>query len=173
MTKRTALILLAAVLASPSPGSAAPRPGEASAPVAERRPVKPGGPIAVEYRLAAQPAAGNPLEIAVSAHVEAGVRNVTIEADPSAPRAVLVTPPELVAAADGAYSWRITVVPLVAEAGYLTVVVSGEADGLTQARSVTVSLASAPQPGAAPAAAPPAAPVEGEALIALPVEESP
>jgi hypothetical protein len=163
-------VLVAALLfAASSVASAAPRPADAAAPAVERLPVKPGGPIAVEYRLAAQPVVGVPLELTVTAHVEAGVSRVTLEANPSAQRAVLVTVPELLSAADGTYSWHITVVPLAEDAGYLTVVVSGDVDGLTQSRSVTVALGSAPQQ----VAAPPVAPTEGEALIALPVEESP
>jgi hypothetical protein len=109
-----------------------------------------------------------PLELAVTARVEADVSNLTIEADASSPRAVLVASPELVAAADGVYSWRIAVVPLAAEAGYLTVIVAGAVDGLAQARSVTVSLRSAGSPDAAPVAA-----GGGETLIALPVQEGP
>ena len=86
------------------------------------------------------------------------------------PRAVLVTEPEaVVAGADGLYSWTITVVPLAADAGYLSVVVSGQVEGLAQARSVTIPLAS----GAAESAAPLPQPADGEALIALPVQESP
>lgn len=164
-----ATMLISAALCG-SLADAAPRPTEATAPADERLPVKPGGPIAVEYRLAAQPVVGMPLEVTVTAHVEAGVTNVTLDADPSAPRAVLVTVPELVAAAGGTYSWRLTVVPLAEDAGYLTVVVAGAADGVAQARSVTVALGNAPPPGAAAAAGPSAG---GEALIALPVQESP
>ena len=52
----------------------------------------------------------------------------------------------LVAAGDGVYAWTITVVPLTAEAGYLTVIVSGDIDGVAQARSVTVSLRSTAAP---------------------------
>jgi hypothetical protein len=171
MKQLSIIALVAALLLAASVGtSAAPRPADAPTPAVERLPVKPGGPIAVEYRLAAQPVVGVPLELTVTAHVEPGVTNVTLEAQPSAPRAVLVTVPEPVAAADGAHSWRITVVPLVEAAGYLTVVVAGVADGLAQARSVTVALGSGAPPGADAAAA---APADGEAMIALPVEESP
>jgi hypothetical protein len=165
-------LIAALLLAASSVAGAAPRPADASPPAVERLPVKPGGPIAVDYELAAQPTVGVPFEVAVTAHVEAGVTNVTLAADPSVPRAVLVTVPELLAAADGTYSWRVTAVPLTEDAGYLTIVVSGTADGVAQSRSVTVALGSAAQAGAAPAA-PPAASAEGEALIALPVQESP
>lgn len=169
MTRRTITVLAAAILSAGAVAHAAPRADVAPASVAERLPVKPGGPIAVEYRLAAQPLVGTPLEIAITARVEAGVTDLAIEANPSAPRAVLLTPVEVVARGDGVYSWNITVVPLATEAGYLTVLVSGQAEGLTQSRSVTVPLGSAAPAGATPA--PEAA--EGEALIALPVQEGP
>jgi len=168
MRTRAATILVAAVLAAPSFVRAAPPPGE-RAPARAELPGKPTGPIAVEYRLAAQPEVGVPLAIDVTARVEAAVSNLSLEANASIPRAVLVTTPELGAAGDGVYSWRITVVPLAAEAGYLSVIVAGNVDGLPQASTVTVSLRGAGAAGPAPAAVSAA----GEALIALPVQESP
>jgi hypothetical protein len=113
--------------------------------------VKPTGPIAVEYHVPAPPAVGVPLEIAVKARVEPDVKGLAIEANASAPRAVLMTAPELVTAADGVYSWTITVVPLSAEAGYLSIIVAGTIDSDAQARGVTVPLQAA-APGPAPAA---------------------
>lgn len=161
-------VLVAAMCLTPLLASAAPPPSDALVRLT-RSPVKPGGPIAVEYRLQAELEVGVPLEISITARIGAGVDNVSIEAYPSAPHAVLVTPPESVGGGNGAHSWSITVVPLAAEAGYLTVVVSGEVDGLAQARSVTVPLR-----GAAPAAVAPAPrPADSEALIALPVQEGP
>ncbi|HEY3518944.1 MAG TPA: hypothetical protein VGL98_17980, partial [Gammaproteobacteria bacterium] len=65
--------------------------------------------------------------------------------------------------------WKITVVPLAAEAGYLSLIVAGRVDGVAQARGVTVPLRSAAAGGPAPAAEA-AGP---EALIALPVQETP
>ena len=163
-----ATVLVAAALVAPSLVGAAPRPVENAVPVTARLPDKPTGPISVEFRLAAQPVVGTPVELAVTARVEADVSNLTIEADASVPAAVLVASPELVAAGDGVYTWRIAVVPLAAEAGYLTVIVAGAVDGLAQARSVTVSLRSAGSLDAAPVAA-----ARGETLIALPVQEGP
>jgi hypothetical protein len=168
MSKRTVGALLAAALAWTAFAAAAPRDSERAAPERFDVRVKPTGPIGVEYRVAAQPAVGVPLEIAVTARVQADVRRVTIEANPTAARAVLVTPPALVTAGEGVYSWTVTVVPLVAEAGYLSVIVAGDVDGVAQARSVTVPLRSADARGARPTA------TDGpEALIALPVQESP
>lgn len=167
MKQRTLSTLAALTLLGLAAANAAPPPGSTPA-RAERLPVKPGGPIALEYRAAAEPSVGTPLEISITARVEAGVDNVTIETNASAPRAVLITQPEVVASGDGLHSWTITVVPLAADAGYLSIVVSGQVEGLTQARSVTVPLGSA-----APAASPAAQPADGEALIALPVQEGP
>jgi hypothetical protein len=161
--------LLAAAAAWPLLVAAAPPAAERVPAPGAIYPVKPTGPIAVEYRLAAPLAVGVPVEIAVTAHVRPGASRLAIEASASIPQAVLVTTPELAAGADGVYSWTITVVPLAAEAGYLSVIVAGEVDGVAQARSVTVPLRSAAG-GAAKAAAGDA---QREALIALPVQESP
>ena len=132
-------------------------------------PGKPTGPIAVEHRVPAEPAVGIPLAIAVTARVEAEVGALRIDASASSPRAALVTPPLLTSVTDGVYAWTITVVPLATDAGYLSVIVSGNIEGVAQARSVTISLRST----AAPDAAPSAAVIDGETLIALPVQESP
>jgi hypothetical protein len=86
----------------------------------------------------------------------------------SEPRDVLLAVPTAVAGPDGAYAWELTVVPLAPDAGYLTVVVTGEIDGVSQARTVTIALRGSE---AAPAA--PAAERVGETLIALPVLETP
>lgn len=169
MRAYAAAALAAAVLALPALVWAAPPPSERAAAARSDLRVKPTGPIAVEYRLAAPPSVGTPLRIEVTARVEAAASGLAIEANPSAPGSVLVTPPVLVAAGNGAYSWRITVVPLAAEAGYLNIIVAGEIDGLAQASSVTVSLRSASAPGTAPVAG--RAP--RETLIALPVREGP
>ena len=168
MTTRTSTWVVGLLLALPLAAGAAPRSLDRAAARAER-PGKPTGPIAVEHRLAAQPAVGVPLAIAVTARLAADARNVRIEAYPSLPSAVLVTSPALERTDDGIYRWKITVVPLAAEAGYLNVIVSADVDGVAQANAVTVSLRSAAASGAAPRATEPG----GEALIALPVEESP
>ena len=169
MRTLTATALLAAVLAWPSLAAAAPRAEERASPAPADLPVKPTGPIGVEYRVAAQPAVGVPLEIAVTARVQADVGRVTIEAAATSTRAVLVTAPALVTSGEGVYAWTITVVPLAPEGGYLSVIVAGDVDGVAQARSITVPLRSADASGSVPVAR------SGgrEALIALPVQESP
>jgi hypothetical protein len=80
-----------------------------------------------------------------------------------------VTPPLLTSVVEGVYSWELTVVPLADDAGYVSVIVSGNVDGVAQARNVTISLRSA----AAPSPAPAVIAGGGETLIALPVQESP
>jgi hypothetical protein len=169
MRARTAIALAAAILTCASPAAAAPPESEHAAPVLRELRVKPTGPIAVEYRVPAQPAVGVPLTIEVKARVEPDVNGLTIEASASAPRALLTTAPELVSADDGVYSWTITVVPLSADAGYLNVIVAGRVDGVPQARGVTVPLRGAAGETPAPGAAVPGR----EALIALPVQETP
>jgi hypothetical protein len=170
MSMRSAITtFVAAILAWPSLGLAAPRASELSPPAAAHLPAKPTGPIAVEYRVAAAPTVGAPLEIDVSARVEPGVKSLSIEANASAPHAVLLTPPTVVAAGDGVFAWKITVVPLAAEAGYLSVIVAGRVDGVAQARAVTVPLRSSAAAGPTPAAEA-AGP---EALNSLPVKETP
>jgi hypothetical protein len=168
MRTRTLIALVAAVVCGASPAAAAPPESERVAPALRDLRVKPTGPIAVEYHVPAPPAVGVPLEIAVKARVEPDVKGLAIEANASAPRAVLMTAPELVTAADGVYSWTITVVPLSAEAGYLSIIVAGRIDGVAQARGVTV-----PLHGAAPGPAPAAGAAGREALIALPAQETP
>ena len=160
-------VVVAASLAWPLLVGAAPRTLEIAALVRVERPDKPTGPIAVEHRLAAEPAVGVPLTITVTARVEGDVGRLSIEANATEPRAALVSPPLLMAVAGSVYSWEVTVVPLVAEAGYLSVIVAGLIDGIAQARSVTIALRST-----APAAAA-AAIGQDERLIALPVQESP
>jgi hypothetical protein len=166
MRARTATALAAVILTCASPAAAAPPEAERAPPALR---VKPTGPIAVEYRVPAQPAVGVPLTIEVTARVEPDVNGLTIEAGASAPRALLTSAPELVSAEGGVYFWTITVVPLAAEAGYLNVIVAGRVDGVPQARGVTVPLRGAAGEVPAPGAAAPGR----EALIALPVQETP
>ena len=166
MKRRAAIVLAVASIAWPLSIDAAPRTVDGAAPA--ERPGKPTGPIAVEHRLAAEPTVGVPLKIAITARVAGEVGRLSIEATATTPQAAVVSPPLLVAVEGDAYAWQLSVVPLAADAGYVSVIVSGTIDGVEQARSVTIALrSSAPAEAAAVTAA------EGEALIALPVEESP
>jgi hypothetical protein len=158
------------LIALPVLGAAAPRAAPAAASAARTElPGKPTGPIAVDHRLAAEPAVGVPVKITITARVESSVNGLTLEARASEPQAALVTAPEAMSAHGGVYTWELTVVPLVAAAGYLNVSVAGTIDGVAQARSIAISLRSA---GAAHGVSPAAA-GGGETLIALPVIESP
>ena len=169
MRRRPVAAVVVAALAWPWLADAAPPADARRTEARAELPGKPTGPIAVEHRLAGEPAVGVSLEIAVTARVEAEIGALRIEASASSPSTALVTPPLLTSVANGVYSWTLTVVPLAADAGYLSVIVSGAIDGVAQARSVTISLRSAAAPGAQPGVMA----VGGETLIALPVQESP
>ena len=169
MRRMISALVVAANLAWPMFGGAAPPATELAGPPRAELPGKPTGPIVVEHRLATPPAVGIPLDVGITARVAGDVGRLGIEANATAPEAALVTAPVLVAVGEGTYSWRLTVVPLVAEAGYLSVIVSGSIEGEAQARSITISLRSAAAEGDPPALAV----AGGETLIALPVQESP
>lgn len=167
MSARMALTLLLAAL--PLTVTAAPRTlDELPRAASFELPGKPTGPIAVDYRLTAVPAVGVPLTIAITARVDGETAGLRLETSASQPRDVLLAVPTVIAAPDGAQAWELTVVPLVLDAGYLTVVVMGEIDGVSQARTVTIALRGSEAP---PAAA--AREGAGETLIALPVLETP
>jgi hypothetical protein len=167
MSRRTINALLAACLALPLASLAAPRGAERAVPARAEFPGKPTGPIVVEHRVTTVPTVGAPVTIEISARAAGAISGLGIEARATAPDAVLVTPPVPVAAQNGVYAWEITVVPLAAEAGYLSVIVTGVIDGAPQARNVTISLRSS-----APTEPPTVQGKDGEALIALPAEES-
>jgi len=167
MSTRATLALL--VVALPIAAVAAPRTlGESARAAHFELPGKPTGPIAVDYRLTAVPAVGVPLAIAITARADGETAGLRLETSASQPRDVLLAVPTAVAARDGAHAWELTVVPLAPDAGYLTVVVTGEIDGVSQARTVTIALRGSEAPPAAAAAL-----GGGETLIALPVLETP
>ena len=166
MSSKATLTLL--LVALPLAAAAAPRALDESARAARfERPGKPTGPIAVDYRLAAAPAVGVALTISITARADGETAGLRLETIASEPRDVLLTVPTAVASTDGAHAWELTVVPLTPDAGYLTVVVMGEIDGVSQARTVSIALRASETPAAAA--------TEGmaETLIALPVLESP
>ena len=163
------MTLASLLVALPMAASAAPP--EQGAVAREARfelPGKPTGPIAVDYRLREVPAVGVPLTIAITARAAGETDGLRLETSASEPDAVLVALPTPVAGADGAQAWELTVVPLAVDAGYLTVVVTGDIDGVPQARTVTITLRGSGTPPAAPAVQ-----ANGETLIALPVIETP
>lgn len=161
--------LAAFLVALPMIASAAPPALDAAArEVRFELPGKPTGPIAVDYRFREVPAVGVPLTIAITARVAGDTDGLRLETSASDPSEVLVAPPTAVARSDGAQAWELTVVPLAADAGYLTVVVTGDVDGVAQARTVTIALRGSEAPRAAPTVQ-----GAGETLIALPVIETP
>ncbi len=169
MSDRAVLIAAICIGVWPALSSAAPRElAETRSPARAEFPVKPTGPIAVEYHLDAQPAVGVSLTITISARVSGSTDALRLEATASRPDAVLVTAPTLLASGDSTFTWSVTIVPLAVDAGYLNVTVAGDVDGLPQARSVAIALRGAP-----PIAAEPAEHGNSETLIALPVRETP
>ena len=167
MSRRTINALIALGLALPLFASAAPREREPVPPVRAQYPGKPTGPIDVDHRYAAVPTVGVPVRIEITARAANVTGGLGIEVRATSPDAALVTPPVPVPAKNGDYVWELTVVPLTAHAGYLSVIVTGSIDGAVQSRSVTISLQSseATEPATVKGA-------DGESLIELPAEES-
>jgi hypothetical protein len=165
---RTSAVVLALVSAVAA-GAVAAAPPESPAPVTHDE-AKPTGPIAVDVHLDAEPALGVPLTVTVMARAD-GVDRLDLEVRADDPAALVIgaVSPPLDRA--GARRWIVTVVPVRASGGYLSVVVAGEIDGVAQARSVVVAIrpAGAEAPARAPSAAPAGA--GGENLSLLPVEE--
>jgi hypothetical protein len=150
-----------ALAAAPEKGAEPPQPQRYESPG------KPTGPIAVEHRFGGPLAVGAPVALTITARVEPGAGELAIETTATEPKVVVLSAPVLLASGVGRYSWELTVVPLAVDAGYLNVIVSGEIDGLTQARTVSIALRSAEPPAAA------VPPSENETLISLPVREGP
>ena len=160
--------VLAALL---SAGAAAAAPLEPPAVAARRAvPPKPAGPIGVDVRLNAEPVLGVPVTVTITARAET-ISDLTLEARAADPGALAIGAASLPVDRGGARSWSLTVVPLRATGGYLSVVVAGQIDGVAEARSVVIPVRPA---GSAPEVrAPAAAPAAGsrENLSVLPVEE--
>ncbi len=140
------------------------------APIVATHEAKPQGPIAVDVRLAAPPALGVPLTVTITARAET-VDRLRLEARVDDSAALVIGAQSGPVDRAGARSWVVTVVPMHASGGTLSVVVAGEIDGVAQARSVTTEVRPA---GAVPTvrALSVAATVGGgENLSLLPVEE--
>ena len=148
--------------------AAAPeKAGEPSQPARYESPGKPTGPIAVEHQFGGHLAVGTSVTLTITARVEPGAGELAIETTATEPKALALSAPVLLASGVGWYSWQLTVVPFAVDAGYLNVIVSGEIDGMAQARTVSIGLRSAEPPPVA------VAPSGNETLIALPVREGP
>ena len=164
---RTPAIVLALVAAVVTTAVAA---APLAAPVAATHgETKPMGPIAVDVRLAAPPALGVPLTVTVTARAEA-VDHLELEVRADDSAALVIGAQSGPVDRAGARSWVVTVVPMRASGGNLSVVVAGEIDGVAQAQSVTTKVRPA---GAVPTVRASIAPAEprGENLSLLPVEE--
>lgn len=160
--------ILYALLTAVMPGAVAGAPLDAPA-AATRDEAKPMGPIAVHVRVTAPPSLGVPLSVIVTARAET-LDRLDLEVRAEAAALVIADKSAPVDRA-GARSWTVTVVPVQAAGGNLSVVVTGEIDGVPQAQSVVTPIR---PPGAVPIAralsAGPAA-AGGENLSLLPVEE--
>ncbi len=167
----TARAVVVALLAAVGAGAVAAAPLDAPV-AATHDEAKPLGPIAVDVRLAAPPALGVPLTVTVTARADAAAVDrlaLEVRADDSA--ALVIAAQSGPVDRAGARNWVLTVVPVRASGANLNVVVTGEIDGVAQARSVTTKIS---PPGAVSAVrAPSVAPTQagGENLSLLPVEE--
>jgi hypothetical protein len=160
-----ALVALAAAAAHSAPE------GAATARAARAYPVKPAGPIALDYRMGGDVAVGVPVEITITATLGAATTEPVLEARGGDPEALFVGTPRRVGGAAGRAVFVLSVTPLASRPSYLDVVVSTEQDGMPQSRALVVPI----RPAAAAAPRPPrsSATAGGEALILLPVEEGP
>jgi hypothetical protein len=137
---------------------------------ATRHEAKPTGPIAVDVRLAAPPALGVPFTVIVTARAES-VGRLELEVHTDDPAALAIVAESAPVDGTGVRSWQVTVTPTRASGGNLGVLVTGEIDGVTQARSVVTPIRlaeAAPASHAQSLAAPKAG---SENLSLLPVEE--
>jgi len=130
------------------------------------------GPIAVDVHLSAPATLGVPLAVTITAHADVlalGRLELTVRADDSAALVIGAQSGPLDRA--GSRSWVVTVVPMQASGGNLSVVVSGEIEGVAQAQFVVAKIrpAGPESPVRALAIAP--AQVGVENLSLLPVEE--
>ena len=170
MSAASRILVAAAAVLLVLGAHAAPR-GVPVSPVAGQfdPPSKPTGPISVDYRLAETPALAMPLTITVTARAEAGAGRLLLQTSSSDSAALWVSAAAPVAASEGAQAWVLTVVPLLATPSHLQITVAGDIDGVPQARTVVI-----PIRVAGDVASPPRVEQsDGEALILLPVTESP
>ena len=130
------------------------------------------GPIAVDVHLAVPPALGVPLTVTITARAEAlavGRLELAVRADESA--ALLIGAQSAPIDRAGSRSWVVTVVPVRASGGNLSVVVSGEIEGVAQAQSVVTRVRPEGAEPTVRALTVVPAKAGGENLSLLPVEE--
>ena len=130
------------------------------------------GPIAVEAHLAAPPALGVPLAVIITARVDGfAVGRLDLEVRADDATALVIGARSEPFDHSGSQSWVVTVVPMRASGGNLSIVVSGEIEGVAQAQSVVTKVRPAAGEPTVGALAVVPAQVVGENLALLPVEE--
>jgi hypothetical protein len=159
------LVACAAVLATHA--LAAPR--ERQPVVVAGGPPKPSGPIDISYRVGVAPRVGVPVDVEITAHA-AAAQGLTLEVAVANGGTLALAGQSVGAALADGLRWVVTVVPLAADAAYLTVIVTGRIEGLEQSRSVVVPIRTLP--AAQSVVEETAVTTGGERLILLPVEEN-
>lgn len=165
--------LAAAIYLGLAAGAAA-APPEASSEeqIVQSSPGKPAAPIAVDVRLAAEPAAGVLLDVAITARASE-VRELTLQAHAADPDALLVAARTVGAATgDGGRTWTVTVLPRGDEVAYLSVEIGGLLGGAHVARSLLVPVRVGGARRAVRSAATVAGTAPAERLVLLPVRET-
>ncbi len=160
-------VLSACFVGFATQGLAAPRDRPPA--VATGGPPKPSGPIDVAYAAGAAPRVGQPVEIEITARAAAAEGLALEVVVPKGGTLAIAGQSAGTALADGR-RWVVTVVPLAADAAYLTVVVTGRIEGLLQSRSIVVPIRTVPDAQAVSEQRT-AVTAHGERLILLPVEE--
>jgi hypothetical protein len=154
--------------------AAAPREQAATGRIAMElpSPPKPTGPIAVDYRFAGSPVVGQAFDVSITARGPEAVVLV-LEASAADPASLFVVAQTSGFDRDGERTWVVTIVPLLPRQSYLDVLVTGDIDGVTQARNVVIPIRTERAGGAAAPAGEVAVCSGGEKLILLPVDERP
>jgi hypothetical protein len=149
---------------------APPALGDAS----PRSPGKPAAPFTIDYVLAAEPAVGALLEIALEVRAPEGVADLGVDAQAADSQALLVA--ALAPDAGRPGRWIATVMPLADGTSYLSVTARGTIGGTVQTRSVAIPVRTGGNAKAA-AQAVEAEPAKGESageqVVLLPVVETP
>lgn len=161
-------VLVACVGGAAMQAVAAPR--ERPPGVVAGGPPKPSGPIDVSYSVGAALRVGVAVAIEITARAAAAEGLALDVAVASGGALAIVGQSTGTELADGR-SWVVTVVPLAADAAYLTVVVTGRIEGLEQSRSVVVPIRTA-STAQTVVEHETAVTSDGEGVILLPVEES-
>jgi hypothetical protein len=167
---RCVMVLVVAACTAGFATHALAAPRERQPVAAAGGPPKPSGPIDVSYSLGAVPRVGVPVEIEITAH-SAAAQSLTLEAAVANGGTLAIAGQSVGAELADGRRWVVTVVPLAADAAYLTVIVTGRIEGLEQSRSVVVPIRTVPAAETV-VEQETAVTAGGERLILLPVEEN-